>query len=74
VSHLYWHRGPDLPTHRISHRNFEGDVKHFKGVAREEGQYRPLKIMAFLNNWLMTHILKEDMAYSSYLTEKGASE
>jgi hemerythrin-like metal-binding protein len=62
---------PGLATHRVKHRDLTKQVEDFveryqKGEARMN-----LELLNFLNDWLTTHILKEDQDYSKWMLEQG---
>ena len=61
---------PDAENHIKFHRNFEDTIAGFKYISESDKQYLPIRVVSFLYNWLTEHILKEDMAYSSFLSQK----
>lgn len=65
-------RYPGLADHKIKHRELVKQVEDYvllydKGVVTLN-----LKLLDFLNDWLTSHILKTDMAYSACLIKNGA--
>jgi hemerythrin len=63
---------PGLAVHRIKHRDLTKQVEEFIGRF-ERGEIRiNLELLNFLNDWLTTHIQKEDKEYSPWLIEHGA--
>jgi hemerythrin-like metal-binding protein/PAS domain S-box-containing protein len=61
---------PEAENHTKIHSYFKDSVENFKKVAESERQHLPTKIINFLYKWLTVHILKEDMAYSSFIVQK----
>jgi hemerythrin-like metal-binding protein/PAS domain S-box-containing protein len=61
---------PDSKNHIKTHKYFRERIEGFKYVSESEMQHLPTKLIGFLYNWLTTHILKEDMAYSPFLAQK----
>lgn len=60
----------DLENHKVRHRDLVNDVMRFKQrVDNHEDVIDEL--LEFVKAWLMNHIMKSDMAYSSHLNERG---
>jgi hemerythrin len=61
---------PATEDHKRVHRAMEGQVEKFHAevVAHKAGA--PLKLAAFLKDWLNKHILETDMRYSGYLNRR----
>lgn len=60
----------DLDNHKVRHRDLVNDVMRFKQrVDNHEDVIDEL--LEFVKAWLMNHIMKSDMAYSSHLNERG---
>jgi hemerythrin len=59
--------------HKISHQRLTDQVLTLQ--ARAASGQEPIgdELLAFLKLWLTEHIIKEDMAYASFLIEKGVS-
>jgi hemerythrin-like metal-binding protein/PAS domain S-box-containing protein len=61
---------PDTENHIKFHRSFEDTISGFKFISESDKQHLPIRVVSYLYNWLTTHILKEDMGYSSFLMSK----
>ncbi len=63
---------PAFSQHQAKHRDLTKQVEEF--VDRfESGEITlNIQLMNFLRDWLTTHILKEDQAYSPWMIEHGA--
>jgi hemerythrin-like metal-binding protein len=62
---------PDSDKHKIAHKKLFDKIKQFN-QALENGEDIYPQLIAFLNDWLYQHILREDMAYSDHLLRRGA--
>jgi len=61
---------PEFQKHKTAHEQFVERVVSFeKGLDRRKFGL-PKDVLTFLKDWLTTHILKEDMQYSSFFSEK----
>lgn len=65
---------PDVGNHIALHKKFEDSIRGFKFILDSENKHLPVKVVSFLYNWLTVHILKEDMAYSSFLEQKMSKD
>lgn len=64
---------PEIEEHKVSHSNlFEQLKKYEDRLSKGEDDEMSMELLDFLSTWLKTHILFEDMAYSSYLSSSGA--
>jgi len=63
---------PESDNHKIAHVKLFEKVEKFNQSEIEGNEDIYNEISEFLNSWLYHHILKEDMAYSRHLVEKGA--
>ncbi|MZH47002.1 MAG: bacteriohemerythrin [Nitrospinae bacterium] len=61
---------PDAKAHTKTHKYFRDSIEGFKHISESDMQHIPTKLSSFLYNWLTTHILKEDIAYSPFLVQK----
>ncbi len=64
---------PYLEEHREIHANLLQQVLEFQEELRSEKEELRTDFYKFLREWLMNHILEEDMKYSTYLSEKEDS-
>lgn len=62
---------PDLEKHKKEHDAFKEDVNSYTSLAAFGNLPPADKVMDFLRNWLLNHILKTDMEYTPFLKEKG---
>ncbi|CCQ74528.1 bacteriohemerythrin [Magnetospira sp. QH-2] len=64
---------PDLEEHKTLHRNFEEWLNTVKKTYRRAAE-SPFQVgdsvNAFLENWLVAHIMEEDMLYRDYISNK----
>ncbi len=60
----------DTAKHIKSHRQFQNKINGFKYISERANPHLSLRIVSFLYNWLTSHILKEDMAYSLFLEQR----
>lgn len=59
---------PDLEKHRALHDAFNDKVDTFQQDLFDKTNYS--QVFVFLSRWLTTHIMKEDMNYTTYLEKK----
>ncbi|PKK88354.1 MAG: hypothetical protein CVV64_19170 [Candidatus Wallbacteria bacterium HGW-Wallbacteria-1] len=64
------HKYPGLDEQLRIHRHLVSKVLEIRAKF-EEGRPMGIEVMNFLKDWLMTHILKVDMQYSEYFTQRG---
>lgn len=65
------HKYPDAVAHRKEHADFVKEVLDFKGKFDKGAILLSMKILDFLKQWLMNHILKNDKKYGPFLNQKG---
>jgi len=65
------HNYPGFEIHKQQHDAFVKQVFELKEDFSKGRITITLKILAFLNEWLINHILDSDQKYASYLNEKG---
>jgi hemerythrin-like metal-binding protein len=53
--------------HKILHDKFRKEVNSFIDEVKEGKNMVTYKLLTFLNNWLITHIQKEDQRYAAHL-------
>lgn len=63
-------RYPDFEQHKQSHDNLRKQVEDLEARYGENPERAGIKIFDFLSDWLMRHILGDDMKYKPLLTEK----
>ena len=64
-------RYPDLEAHRQKHKELVTQLMEIRQSYREKPtEARLIHIFDFLSNWLMRHILREDMAYKPFIAKK----
>jgi hemerythrin len=64
---------PTLEYHKAIHKSMVAQVEGFGAQVAESNAATPLKLMAFLKDWLTNHILQTDMRYSSHLAGRRAA-
>ena len=57
--------------HKASHQKFIDTISDFQKRCEQGDSTVPAQLLDMLKSWLNHHILKDDMAYSSYLLEQG---
>ena len=57
----------ELTEHKRVHRAMIAQVENFRNQVGSGAATTPLKLMAFLKDWLSKHILETDMRYSKTL-------
>ncbi len=62
---------PHLEAHKHQHHGFQDKVARLC-LATAEGQTTvPRELLAYLQQWLIRHILQEDMAFKPFFEQKG---
>ena len=64
---------PAIEEHKAVHKSLVAQVGSFSDQIADGKSSTPLKLMAFLKDWLTKHILQTDMRYSSHLTSRRAA-
>jgi hemerythrin len=65
-------RYPELDKHKEKHKEIFDQLRNMKASYHASPtEFRLIGIFDFLSNWLMKHILREDMAYKSFIARKG---
>jgi hemerythrin-like metal-binding protein len=64
---------PHLEEHREIHANLLRQVLEFQEELRSGREELKMDLYKFLREWLMNHILDEDMKYSTYLSQEKES-
>ena len=62
---------PEQASHKELHHKMVSQVVDFQKQFKEEGKDISIELMEFLKEWLLNHIKKTDMKYSSFLQSKG---
>ena len=70
---LHQYHYPGLHDQQGEHTNFIESLKNLRKSFKVGNENIDNKVLEFLQNWLISHILDSDMAYSAYLNEKGVS-
>ena len=65
------HRYPEKNAHVERHRDLVQKVQSFNDDFKAGKAGLSMDLMAFLADWLRTHIMKTDMAYVPFFKEKG---
>jgi len=64
------HKYEESEDHKIAHGKLYKKVAEFKERFAQGDPNVGSDLLDFLKNWLQTHILKEDMAYSEFFLER----
>jgi hemerythrin-like metal-binding protein len=64
---------PFLEEHKEIHANLLEQVLEFQERMEHEGEELRTDLYRFLRDWLVNHILEEDMKYSAYLKDEQES-
>ncbi len=62
---------PEQASHKELHHKLVSQVVDFQRQFKEDGKDISIELMEFLKDWLLNHIKKTDMKYSSFLRSKG---
>jgi hemerythrin len=62
---------PDAAAHIAEHKKFVDTVKQFQNEFNSGKVMLSMKIMNFLKDWLINHIMGTDQKYSAFFNEKG---
>ncbi|MBI9081928.1 MAG: hemerythrin family protein [Pseudodesulfovibrio sp.] len=63
---------PEIENHKFKHVKFNNEVDDFKKKQFEKTNLS--QIFVFLSQWLITHIMDEDMQYVPYVPQKRDKE
>ena len=61
----------NLAEHKIKHQNFINNIKLLKDKFQRREKDIMDNLAVFLNDWLMTHIFKEDLQIKQYVEQGG---
>jgi len=64
---------PAFADHKKVHQSMVKQVEDFRDQVAGGKASTPLKLMAFLKDWLTNHILQTDMHYSGHVTARRAA-
>lgn len=64
---------PEIAAHKQIHESMVAQVEKFRGMVADGKSSTPLKLMAFLKDWLTSHILQTDMRYSGHVAARRAA-
>ena len=62
---------PGLEDQKLQHRDFRKKTVDFCTATTQGFEQVPEAILEYLVNWLIHHILEDDMAYRSFFKDKG---
>ena len=62
---------PGLEEQKIQHRDFRKKTVGFSTATTFGIDQVPEDLLTYLNNWLVHHILEDDMAYRAFFKDKG---
>ena len=62
---------PEFDLHRIKHQRFYEEAREIEKKLRNGTMEIDMRIVNFLTDWIINHILIEDRKYTQYLNEKG---
>lgn len=62
---------PRLAEQKAEHAGFVDTIKHMRQQYKSGEMGLDQKVMGFLKNWLIGHILESDQAYSDFLNKKS---
>ncbi|MEO5336169.1 MAG: bacteriohemerythrin [Magnetospirillum sp. WYHS-4] len=64
-------RYPELDRHKERHKDLLDRLHEMRdSYAASPSDFRLIGIFDFLSNWLMKHVLREDMAYKPFIERK----
>ena len=70
---LQHHGYPDLEQHRAMHDRFARKVLEYQDDFLQGHGEVTSEILAFLRNWIVSHIMDVDKKYAAWLQERGVS-
>lgn len=62
---------PHLEAHHQQHVKLMEDVEKYKRDMEEGREPNIVKLLAFLQDWLLSHIQRSDKAYSDHMNQHG---
>jgi len=62
---------PKIEEHKKQHKDFVAKVVEFKGGFEAGSAFLSIKVMEFLKNWLVEHIMGTDQQLGEFLKERG---
>ncbi|MDH3349150.1 MAG: bacteriohemerythrin [Desulfobulbaceae bacterium] len=62
---------PEFDLHKIKHQRFADEAREIEKKLRNGEMEIDMRIVNFLTDWIINHILIEDRKYTQYLNEKG---
>lgn len=62
---------PDLTRQKREHKAYRIKIVAFHQATTSHEDSVPGEFLKFMRDWLVNHILKTDMKYRSFLTERG---
>jgi hemerythrin-like metal-binding protein len=65
---------PDLPHHWRLHKDFDYKVFHYIREIETGEVVKNTEIIAFLREWLIDHVMKEDMKIRQFLKKNSVSK
>jgi hemerythrin len=65
------HDYPHLAEHRRRHRSFQEKAAMLSVATAEGHPSVPRELLEYLQQWLIRHILQEDMAFKPFFEQKG---
>ena len=70
---LYQTKYADLANHRTQHQDFFSEIKIHREQAKADSELNDAiaDMLAYLLDWLISHILEVDMKYSPHLLKAG---
>ena len=60
-----------LEVHRLRHQEFVKQVEQFQKELEISKTGKAIEVLAFIKQWLATHIKQTDKRYSAHLNSKG---
>lgn len=65
------HKFPAFAEHKAEHERFAAKAKELQTHFRNGAVDDPQKVLTFLQNWLVNHIMRVDKKYERFLHEHG---
>jgi hemerythrin len=62
---------PDFQNHKKLHEDLVQQINKYQAEIATKSMTIGVKLSEFLKDWLLTHILDEDMKYGKFLNNKG---
>lgn len=67
------HHYPQTDEHKAKHDEFIDKISEYNDLFRKGTNIVSVQLLGFLSDWLVKHIMQEDLQYAKFLSETKAS-